>query len=270
MDHLFISTEQYQIFYFKLTTGIILTVRLESTRLKRKAFLKLNNITILEQIILRLKSITKTKKIVLCTSKKKNNYILKKIAKKYKVNIFFGDDLDVLKRIYDAAKKFDFENILCCTGDNALVDLDSIKKIVKIQEQKKYDFIKMKNLPWGTFSYLVKRDSLSKIIKLKQTNDTEVWYDYFLKNKDSHNFIFYNKNRLINNEKLRFTVDYIKDYYLLNLIYLILQKNKSPIDLVDAVSLVSRYKLLKNINKNIKQKKYKKIIINKSYKNIYK
>ena len=72
-----------------MKSGIILTVRLESKRLKNKALLKLNNITVIEHIIKRLKKTKLNKNIILATSNATSNKIFLSIARKHKIKFFF-------------------------------------------------------------------------------------------------------------------------------------------------------------------------------------
>ena len=68
--------------------GVLITVSLKSKRLKRKALLKFGNQTLIENIIDRMKKVCPAHRIILITSNKKKDYLLKKIAKKKKLNIF--------------------------------------------------------------------------------------------------------------------------------------------------------------------------------------
>ena len=73
-----------------MSYGALITVRLESKRFPQKALKKINNQSILEIIITRLKKVENKKNIVICTYKSKKNNLLKKIAKKHNVKLFFG------------------------------------------------------------------------------------------------------------------------------------------------------------------------------------
>ena len=106
--------------------GIVLTVRLQSKRLKNKALFSLNKQTMIEQIINRLKATSLSKNIVLSTSNNKENLILKKICKRTGINFFSGNEKDLMKRIYETARKYKFKNIICCTGDNPFIDFELI------------------------------------------------------------------------------------------------------------------------------------------------
>ena len=71
-----------------MSYGALITVRLESKRFPQKALKKINNQSILEIIITRLKKVENKKNIVICTYKSKKNNLLKKIAKNITLNFF--------------------------------------------------------------------------------------------------------------------------------------------------------------------------------------
>ena len=72
-----------------MTTAII-QVRLNSKRLPGKALLKINDKTVLENIIVRLKKSKSIKKIIVSTSNKKSDYPIVHFCKKNKILVFKG------------------------------------------------------------------------------------------------------------------------------------------------------------------------------------
>ena len=60
--------------------------RLNSKRLKNKALLKINGLSLIEILILRLQKFFDSKQIIICTSRHQNNYFLKKKLKVIALN----------------------------------------------------------------------------------------------------------------------------------------------------------------------------------------
>ena len=89
---------------FKNKINALIIVRLKSTRLKKKSILKINGEYLIEHLIKRVKKINGINKIILCTSTSSQDDKLIKIAIKNKINFFRGDELNVLKRIYNCSK----------------------------------------------------------------------------------------------------------------------------------------------------------------------
>ena len=122
-----------------MSFDIIIQSRMGSKRLKNKNILPItkDNLNLIEVVIKRLKKCKLVNKIILATSKKKENDILAKIAKKNKIFLFRGKENDTLDRFYNAAKKFKTETIVRITSDCALVDPVLIDSFIKIYKKRK-------------------------------------------------------------------------------------------------------------------------------------
>ena len=71
------------------------------------------------------------KNIVICSSNSNNDKLFyKKLSYKYKVGVFFGSENNMLKRIIDCLEKNKFKHFVRLTGDNPLVDIDGINKLL--------------------------------------------------------------------------------------------------------------------------------------------
>ena len=125
--------------------GVLITARLKSKRLKKKLLKKIKNQNLISFLINRLKIQFPKKKIVLITSKLKQDKPLIDISKNLKINFFCGESLDVLKRIYDAAERFKFSNIISCTADNPFIDTKEAKKMIKFHIKNNHDYNEMIN-----------------------------------------------------------------------------------------------------------------------------
>ena len=84
---------------------ILIAVRLNSRRLKRKALLKLHNKPLILHLTERLKRSVLSSEIVWCTSKNIEDQPLEDLAKLNKIKIFRGAEKDVMSRFIEVAKK---------------------------------------------------------------------------------------------------------------------------------------------------------------------
>ena len=84
----------------------------------------------LGHILERLKKCKKVKKIILCVPDNKKNLCLINIAKQEKINYFAGSHSNLVKRYYDAAKKFNIDPIIRIPGDNIIPEPKEIDKIL--------------------------------------------------------------------------------------------------------------------------------------------
>ena len=247
---------------------IFITARLKSQRLKNKIILPIGKLNLISLLILNLKKEFKSKNIVLITSSYLKDKPLIKIAKKNKINFFCGEPNDVLKRIYQASKKFKLKNVLSCTADNPFVSSKYAKKLYEHHIKYNYDFSTNDLLPLGTFCYCLKVDALKKVLNIKGTSFTEIWGDYFRKLKIFNCGKYKKIPQKYQIPKLRLTVDYIEDYNLINTIYTLSNKKVPSFD--DIMSIISKNKSLINLNKNLVQKKLNKLVLKKKFNNLLK
>ena len=121
---------------------VIVQARMGSRRLPHKSCLKLGNNKIVEWVIKRLKKSKKCKNIILATTTKKEDKKLIKIAKNNNILFFRGSGDNVLKRFYDAAKKFRLKNIVRVCADRPFICPSEIDLLVSayFKNGKKYVF----------------------------------------------------------------------------------------------------------------------------------
>ena len=113
-----------------------------SSRLPQKTLMKIGDLTLLEWIILRLKRVKNSKKIVVATTKNPEDLKIKKIAKKHFVDFFQGDEKNLLKRFFDVSKKYNFKNIVRICADNPFICPLEIDLLIKdfVSSKYKYSF----------------------------------------------------------------------------------------------------------------------------------
>lgn len=240
------------LFKKKTSAFVFITARLKSKRLKKKALIKLGKFSLIQHQIKRLKKVFPSKNIVIITSKNKEDKKLKKISTKEKIGFFQGHATDVLKRMSDAAKKYEVENFINCTADNPFVDPFYAKKIYNFHLAKKLDFSTTNKLPIGIYSFVVNSNALKDIIKSKKSRNTEIWRSYFIRAK-KYKCGYYNKiPKKHNIQSVRLTIDEIEDYLLANILLTLTGKEIPTLD--EILKIVKKYPHLKMINSKIVQR----------------
>ena len=112
-----------------------------STRFPNKIFKKINGLTVLECLLEQLShSQLLTNKIIATSTSTKDDSIAN-FAKSKKINFFRGQELDVLDRYYQCAKKFNLKNIIRITSDCPLIDPTIIDKVLSIYKSGNYDYV---------------------------------------------------------------------------------------------------------------------------------
>ncbi len=158
----------------KKKVGAVIVSRLKSKRLPNKALKLINQEPLITHLIKRLKLAKNIDKIVLATTKNNEDLKICNEAKKNKINFFRGNEKNVLKRMYDAAKKFKINVVIRITGDDILIDPFYLDKLIKYHIESNLEYSNNKDLPGGTeveiFSFDVLKFLLDTII---DENNTE-------------------------------------------------------------------------------------------------
>ncbi len=151
--------------------GIIIQARLGSKRLPKKILKKINHYSLIEWVVNRCKK-SYLKKNIIIASPKKDELLIKKIAKKLNVKAFFGSENNVLNRYYNASKTYNYNAFVRVCSDNPFVDGEEINHLLDEyikDRQKKYEyFFNHRNyesitFPDGFGAELIRFNSLKKI-----------------------------------------------------------------------------------------------------------
>jgi glutamate-1-semialdehyde 2,1-aminomutase len=227
---------------------ILIQARSNSHRFPNKIIQKINNLSLLEMLISRLKKTKRISKIILCTTNNREDIFLKKIAKKNKIFFFQGSETNVLKRLYDASKLFDADNYIRITADCPFIDPEIIENILNLHIEKKLDYCSNTihpTFPDGLDVEVITKDTLTKTYKKAQSKyDREHVTTYIKNNKKFKKLNFYNSE---NHSHLRLTVDYLEDLDLVKKIINI-SNNNIYINYKKIINIFKKNKSLMLIN----------------------
>lgn len=232
-----------------LNYKIVIQARTSSTRLKNKLFLKINDLSIFEIMIKRLKKHFNNK-LIICIGNK-NPKKLKLFCEKHKIPYFIGSEKNLVNRYLKCAEKFAIKNIIRIPSDCPLIDPKIIKKGLAIYKQKKYDYVSNLTPP----SYIDGMDveifsfqMLKKLNKIKLDKfDQEHVTTYIRKNKKKFKTKNFGTSKNFS-KLLRLTIDYKNDFLLIS-------------NIVKHLGIYASYKniqkyLLKNKNISLLNKKH--------------
>ena len=113
---------------------------MSSSRFPGKVIKPIAGIPILEYLIKRIKGIDLIDEYWLATSKNKADNIITKSFKS-KINVFRGDEHDVLDRYYKLATKAKASVIIRITADCPFADKSVIEKALKLFVKKPVDYL---------------------------------------------------------------------------------------------------------------------------------
>lgn len=240
--------------------GAIIQARSTSTRLPRKVLKSLpfnSNITVLEQVIRRVKKSNFVDKIIIATTK--NDKEIVEIAKKENVKYFIGDEKDVLSRYYFASKENNLDIVVRITSDCPCIDYELIDKTIEKFLKEKVDYISNTiegKLPRGLDVEVFTFKALEEAyFNAKDGFEREHVTPYIYNNKDKFKISFLKIPDELSAPNIRITLDTKEDYALLCVVFDELY-NKNPFfKTEDIIKLFQKKPYLKLINEKVMQKK---------------
>ena len=204
-----------------MNIGLIIQVRVGSSRLPSKVFKKIGHKTTIKLLIDRLEPLKKILNIVLATSDNHQDNKLEEFAKKNKLEFYRGPLEDVLERFYLCSKKYNFDVIIRVTADDPFKDPEVILKALTIFRNNNYDYVSntiKPTYPEGIDIEIFSFRAL-EIAHREAKLDSERLHvtPYIWKNNDRFNI--HNFEDLNDNSQIRLTCDYKEDLDYLNKIY---------------------------------------------------
>ena len=246
---------------------LIIQARTGSTRFPKKVLSKINGTSLIEHIIYRVKKVKKIDKIILATTRKKEDNILCRLAKKNNIYCFRGSENDLVDRYYKAAIHFNANFILRLPADNPIPEPIEYDRLIEYHLKSKNDFssnicnFKSNGYPNGIGVEIFNFKALEKIWKFQKNERfrehiTLNFYDYDKKKA-------YKKFRFklgtikcpgkISRPELVLDVNYKKDLILIKKIYHFFSKNRN-FSIYDVINWYDN-NYLTNLSKKNKWKK---------------
>lgn len=217
----------------KYFVTLVIQARMNSKRFPGKMTKNLCGKPLITRILERVKRVKNISRIILATTKRRDDDILVKIAKKNKVEVFRGSENDLVDRYYQAVRDKKVSHIMRLPGDNPIPEPTEYSRLIKYHLKAKNDF--SSNLcnfmgngyPDGIGVEIFTIDALKKIWnneKRKRFREHLAlnFYDY---SKDEKNAKFNFKigtiscPKVFSRPKLIFDINKPKDYLFIKEIY---------------------------------------------------
>ena len=191
------------------------TVRTSSKRLPNKCLLRFGECTVIEHIIRR--ALKYNISPIICTSTDKSDDIFEKIALNEGVRIFRGSLVNKLKRWDNCADHFNIKSFHTIDADDPFFDGDEMISSMKILVESDLDLVypsKISSDGGGSVGYSIKSELIKKaMVNISDDTDTEMMW-FFLEKLQNIKAIQMASNPFTP-EKIRLTLDYEEDYWLL-------------------------------------------------------
>jgi glutamate-1-semialdehyde aminotransferase/spore coat polysaccharide biosynthesis protein SpsF (cytidylyltransferase family) len=212
----------------KLKIAIIVQAREDSVRFPKKVLYPILRKPLILKILDRLKKSKLKDIVIVAIPNNKKNTNLEKILRKNKCKIYKGHEENVLKRYYDAAKKYKVDIVIRITSDCPFSDPKLIDKLINTLIEKKFDYVSntlKPTYPDGldaeVFTFKVLKEAHKKA---KSKYDREHVTPYIKKNKKFKKFNLEYKTDLSN---FRLTVDEKRDMELVEFVFKNFKQNFS-------------------------------------------
>jgi len=202
-----------------------ITVRTSSTRLPNKCLLPLGDETVISHVVKR--AISYGIEPIVCTSIDKSDDILEEISKELGVKCFRGSLANKLKRWLDCSEHFNVNSFHTIDADDPLFDGKEMIASLDLLRSKDYDVVcptESSSAGGASVGYSLTTAIIKKALEnLDADTDTEMMW-YYLEKVGQIKMI--NLPETTNNNiKVRLTLDYKEDYWLLASIVRILGDN---------------------------------------------
>jgi len=229
-----------------------------STRLPGKILYKAGGKSFLWYLVQRLRKIDDIEKIIIATTTNKTDDVLIKFAKKNNVSYFRGSELNVKKRVLDAAKKFKVKNIVGITSDCPIIDHNLIIQVIDTFKFNKVEFVSnsdFRSFPDGMDVDVYKRKALEKsYVSTKSKFYREHVTQYLKHNKKKFKQINIVAPKNLNWPSLGLTLDVYNDYVLLKKIIEHFKKKKNIFfGCHEVIELLQKKKKWLKINSKVKR-----------------
>ena len=202
-----------------------ITVRTSSTRLPNKCLLPLGDETVISHVVKR--AISYGIEPIICTSTDKSDDILEEISKELGVKCFRGSLVNKLKRWLDCAEHFEVNSFHTIDADDPLFDGKEMIASLDLLRSKDCDVVcptESSSAGGASVGYSLTTAIIKKALEnLDADTDTEMMWYYLEKVSQVKMEILPEASNA--NIKVRLTLDYEEDYWLLVSIIRILGSN---------------------------------------------
>jgi spore coat polysaccharide biosynthesis protein SpsF len=235
---------------------ILVTARMASARCPGKALAPLAGRPLLEVLLDRLASVPGCA-LALATSERSENDPLAALAERLGVDVFRGDEEDVLRRHVDAARSLGADHVVRVTGDNPLTDLETLGALVSLhlEEAADYTYVPGDALLMGILSEVISRGALERSWERgEDRHRTELVTLYIKEHPEEFRVSLGRLPEGLYRPELRLTVDEPEDVELMQRIFERLARPGHRVGTREAIALLDAEPALQKINAHLRHR----------------
>jgi spore coat polysaccharide biosynthesis protein SpsF len=208
-------------------TGILIQVRLHSTRLARKAILPLPGGFVIEHVMRALAEVPADVRVLV--TDEESSGILLPLAAREGYEVFPGPRDDVLLRYCRACRVYGVDRVVRATGDNPLTSGRLARDLIELHERVGADMSHHLGNPWGTGVEIVEASALFEAEQnALQPDEREHITTYLYRHRERFAIAEPHAPADANLPDGRVTIDTTEDYERVKLIFASLYRGTPP------------------------------------------
>lgn len=234
----------------KIMIIAILQARMSSSRLPGKVLRPIMDKPMLAYQIERIKKAAKLDKIILATSTEEQDQALVELAKQLQIEAYQGSLENVLERFYYAGYQYKADHVMRLTGDCPLIDPQLLDQLVDFHLAGQFDYSAnclQPSFPDGLDAEIMRWSVLEEAFHEAQLFSEKEHVTPFIHKRPERYQLGHFKNAQ-DYSSLRWTVDELKDFELIENIYQNLFPKNPNFTWQDVLQYVEANPNLKNYN----------------------
>jgi spore coat polysaccharide biosynthesis protein SpsF len=236
---------------------VVVSARMASSRCPGKALAPLAGRPLLEVLLDRMAAVRGVDGVVLATSVNAENDPLVEAARRTGVEVFRGDEEDVLRRHVDCARALGADHVVRVTGDNPLTDVETIDLLVArhLREGADYTYVPGDALLMGILAEVVSRSALERSWERGEARHrSELMTLYIKEHPEEFKVVTDELPAGLYRPEYRLTVDEPEDVRLMQEIFSRLAAPGRRVTAREAIALLDREPALARINAHLRHK----------------
>ena len=235
--------------------AVFIPVRLDSTRLPRKAMLDIEGKPAIVHLIERLQLSSLPQQIVLCTTTESTDDELDGVANACGIRLCRGSKEDLLKRYHQAVTENGVDLIVNVDGDDILIDPEQVDQVAQSLLTTGADLVKCEGLPFGAAPLGVTAQALHRVCAAKDDNDTSTgWSRFFTDSAEFRIETLVIDEPALRHPEIRMTLDYDEDYLFFKAVFHELYRPGEPVRLRDAIRVILSRPDIRELNAGLDEK----------------
>jgi spore coat polysaccharide biosynthesis protein SpsF (cytidylyltransferase family) len=234
-----------------LNIGTIIACRLKSTRLPKKALLKIGSLSSVEYCIKNTLEFKGVKTTVLATSTVKEDDELSTHTYSPEVKFFQGQPDDVMQRYVDVVNKYNIDLFARVTADMPFVSDEIFQVVLKSHLENNADYTIGTKAAIGTNLEIINSDALRRAKSFFPNADYSEYMSFYFTNNPEH----FKLNKVDLPADLvrdyRLTLDYEEDLTLFNIIDDYFTKNNTEPTLRNIIDFLDAHPKITKINQSL-------------------